>query len=177
MTNVRRLSVDAAEALLALPDDEFAVVVNDDTRGRLDDERAKALRSEQVVRRWYLQLMSALRSIEGQLGSKMADYQAAVGQLRLDHAKPLEIEQEKVRYHRWRASALRVKNGLEDKLAEARALIGDTYMSEQVLLERNQALGRVSVLESAIRRHKKAALDEDGVGPDPDDVLWAVLDG
>ena len=70
-----------------------------------------------------------------------------------------------------------MKNGLEIRLIEAKSLLeqnGDSYITDRTADERNSALGRVGVLEDAIRRHKDACLTK-GTTSAFDEALWAYL--
>jgi hypothetical protein len=87
----------------------------------------------------------------------------------------VKILKEQASFETWRAGALRVKNGLEIRLIEAKSLLeqsGDTYITDRTADERNLALARVGVLEDAIRRHMNACLTEPR---DADEALWAYL--
>ena len=169
---------ETIERLLAMSDGEFEQVVNDDTRHtedkpRLTQEVVDALRSPEVTRRWYSMLLRMTKNIEGQFAAKTADHRASVLRMKTEQGHRATALREEASFERWRAGALRVKAGLEVRLLEARyllALRGDTHESDLVLAERNAALGRVGVLEEAIRRHRSA-----GGGPVENEILWSYI--
>lgn len=170
-----------ARDLLLMDTQEFETIVNADTRSRLVDTPAiaAALRADpEVTRRWYTTLMTMHKSLEGQLASKTADNSAKIGKLKLKRASWATIVEEETSFEQWRAGALRVKNGLELKLIEAKSILerrGDRFIINAAAKERNAAFGRIGVLEDAIRRHKAALVAEDTEPSSADENLWEYI--
>jgi hypothetical protein len=170
------------ELLLHMDKFEFEHLVNNEMRSTQDKplvqpDVAAALRDPRVLRRWYTCILSMHKSVEGQFSAKTADNTAMIRRLQASGAPRVKILKERASFETWRASALRVKNGLEIRLIEAKSLLeqyGDSYITDRVANERNAALARVGVLEDAIRRHRNACLTE-GTGSNIDEALWAYL--
>lgn len=105
------------ERLLAMTDDEFKEFVNRDTRSAVTDEERAALRDPTVRARWIRRLTLDKMSIESQLAARRSDLAAL---------PPSETYDEALRkFHSWRASVIRVKNGIETRLIEARSTKGE----------------------------------------------------
>jgi hypothetical protein len=166
--------------LLQLDNPSFEGIVNNEMRSTADKPRVQpeisaALRDPRVRRRWYTAILAMHKSIEGQFSAKTADNKAMIGRLQATGVPRVKILKEQASFETWRAGALRVKNGLEIRLIEAKSLLeqsGDTYITDRTADERNLALARVGVLEDAIRRHMNACLTEPR---DADEALWAYL--
>lgn len=104
------------EKLISMSAEEFNQVVNDDVRAV---EPIDALRDPIVVERWLQALLSIKRKIEGQFSVKKFErYQlyGATGGAGPEYAKGTED------YATWIRATTRFRNGVEDKLAEARSL-------------------------------------------------------
>jgi hypothetical protein len=171
--------------LLSIPNSDFEDLVNNEMRSTPDRPRVKphlsaGLRDPRVLRRWYATILTMHKSVEGQFSAKTADNSAMIKKLQSQGAPRAQILREQSSFEQWRAGALRVKNGLEIRLIEAKYLLelnGDSYITDRTAEERNSALGRVGVLEDAIRRHMDACLK---VAPgassdDIDEALWAYV--
>jgi hypothetical protein len=178
----RPASEAVVELLLQVDGSEFEDIVNSEMRSTADKPRvtpevAAALRDPRVLRRWYTALSMMHKSVEGQFSAKTADNTAMIKRLQATNAPRAKILKEQSSFETWRASALRVKNGLEIRLIEAKALLeqhSDPYVRDRAAHERNAALAQVAVLEDAIRRHMNACL-KDGRSSNIDETLWAYL--
>lgn len=176
-TNVESM----ADHLLDLPDDDFRDLVGEDTRGKFSGRTpaqakalSEALRSPEVMHRWYETLLSFQRSVETQLAAKGRDTKSRTATLRAQgsehNATIIQAE-----HDRWAAGALRFKLGLEERILEARKLLPDEPSNPATEIINNTLASRVALLESAIRRHR----DEFNYGEeDPsiaDRELWSVI--
>jgi len=168
--------------LLAMDDEQFADVVNAETRDRVSPYVKEALRADaELTRRWYNTVRLMHKSIEGQFAAKTADNSAKIMKLDMGGASRHTVMEESASFEQWRAGALRVKNGLEIRLIEVKAIMeqrGDSYVTERTAAERNAAYARVGVLEDAIRRHRAWLLEDATEGEDASDAdkaLWAYL--
>jgi len=144
--------MDQSQTLLNSSEEDFRRVVDEEVRGCLKQETCTALRSPPLLNRWYLALISMKKNVESQLGSKRSDLIKIRPEL-----TPEEYEQRLVEFHRWRAGAIRFKNGVEDRLLEVRA--------------------RRQTLTTAISLHKNTVLKEfaeDEIS-DADRDLWKAL--
>jgi hypothetical protein len=185
MTDHRAADEGVVDWLLRLDNDAFQKIVNDEMRSTADRPKvepavATALRSDpRVLRRWYTAILAMHKSVEGQFSAKTADNTAMIKRLQAAHVPKVKILTEQSSFETWRAGALRVKNGLEIRLIEAKSLLeqqGDPYIIDRTADERNSALGRVGVLEDAIRRHMNACLSQPMDDPrEADELLWAYL--
>jgi hypothetical protein len=168
--------------LLRIDNTTFQGIVNDEMRStndrpRVDPGVSAGLRDPRVLRRWYTAILSMHKSVEGQFSAKTADNNAMIRRLQAASVPRVKILKEQASFETWRAGALRVKNGLEMRLIEAKSLLeqtGDLYITDRTAEERNLALGRVGALEDAIRRHKDACL-ADGTSSTIDEALWSYL--
>jgi hypothetical protein len=180
----RAADEDVVDYLLRIDNSTFQSIVNDEMRSTVDKPRvdsliAAGLRDPQVLRRWYSTILSMHKSVEGQFSAKTADNTAMIKRLQLAHVPRTKILSEQASFETWRAGALRVKNGLEIRLIEAKSLLeqlGDPYITDRTSEERNLALARVGALEDAIRRHRFACLSQAMDDPrDADEALWSYL--
>ena len=166
--------------LLQLDNTSFEGIVNNEMRSTADKPRvdpaiSAALRDPRVLRRWYTAILAMHKSVEGQFSAKTADNTAMIRRLQAGNVPRVKILKEQASFETWRAGALRVKNGLEIRLIEAKSLLeqgGDPYISDRTADERIKFAQRVSVLEDAIRRHMNACLT---APRDADEALWAYL--
>lgn len=168
------------EKIAALPDDDFRVLVDRDLRRENTEEEAEALRSPQLVHRWYTVLVAMTKSVDGQLSAKRQDYEAQKARLRGEFVRAedalaaararhdkaqirgaeeqirqlrREWAQMSERYSRARAATLRFKSGLDETLVEARLFrdqARDALYTTVVAEERNRLAARVRELEAAL---------------------------
>jgi hypothetical protein len=163
-----------------LSDDSFDDIVNQDTRGALDSVTSAALREPENLDRWYDMLLTLKRRVEAQLAANRGEQAAKQAEyLSLgDQGKMLWLRY-KASNEKWRQGAIRFKNGLEDKLAEAKRLRSqastETYPA-LVTKERDTAIKQVMRLRSAIVEHKIATIHEQGDQDDIDGRLWDLAD-
>lgn len=152
-------------ALIQLSDDDFLAVVNADVRfdrGGLPNETVASLRSPENVDRWHRTLLSLKRNVEAQMTSKRAEL--AVGYVEaLDSGDLTGWLKERAVMLSWKQGACRFRNGLEDRIAEAKTI------------QENNALSFVTLRE-AVAAHRNAILTDPDNGDDADSELWKVLD-
>jgi hypothetical protein len=163
-----------------LSDEAFDDIVNQDTRGALDSVTSAALREPEHLDRWYDMLLTLKRRVEAQLAANRGEQAAKQAEyLSLgDQGKVLWLRY-KASNEKWRQGAIRFKNGLEDKLAEAKRLrMQASNESYPTILtrERDHALKKVVQLRSAIVEHKLATVNEEGDQDDIDTRLWGLAD-
>lgn len=176
---MRTMSTSSAkhtpESLRKLSDEEFRTLVDDDTRARGTQDLADALRSRGVAVRWHDMLLSMLGSVEGQLAARQAEMSSNIAYLRAQ-GKFKDADRARAEGEKWRASAIRFKTGLEEKLRESTRVLrayGVTEIDERIAEERNQALARVAILEAAIRSHRDSFPLEDDDPTEDDEELWS----
>lgn len=152
-----------------MSNDDFRNLVGEDVRGNVDPKTSKLLRTPVFQRRWHDTLCQIKRNVEFQLASDKAERYSK--RLKFMKEGP-EGKQKYLAYQaereRWRANNIFFKNGVENKIAEAKRLLTD-----------HDALKiRVGELSAAIRAHRHIV--EHGSEQeafDADESLWAVLDG
>lgn len=155
---------DVTEVVYELDDVRFLKLVNADIRGEASESEAEALRSTDIFDRWYAALLELSRSCETQLGDDRAlRSERRVECLTMGEAGKIEWAKFLAERDRWRASIIRFKNGIENKITEAKNIrrAGSTNQEAAVLIE-------------AIAAHR-ANVDEDGEAAD--DELYKVLEG
>ncbi len=167
--------------LSALSDEAFNQIVNQDVRGTLTSATSQLLRDPRVVERWYVHLVSLKRSVESQLCANRAE----LLQKQLDYVglgakgNPLWIEAQATAA-KWRAGAVRFKNGVEDRLDEARTLRSKTRADSTITIlieERERAIRNLTNLRRSILEHREHDCDDRCVDDCvADDQLWKVLD-
>lgn len=157
-----------AEELLALPDEDFRTIVEDDLRepGPIRD----VLRGPQVIERLHSTMMSMLKSVEGQLAARSVDYD----RVRLRNPQPHDFAQQRDKYMKWRAGSLRFKVGLEQALIEIRYLRDPQLNNAALLWAIEQAQATNNRLLAAIRQHRDSFDPKDDPS-DNDEALWAHL--
>lgn len=137
----------------------FMSQVNGDIRGTVSDVVSSALREPDNLDRWILALLEIKRNTESQLST----FKGEIKKLQSQNLSEEQITVELEKKYRWRADVIRVKNGAENRLDEAK------------FLKKNE----ISRLKKAIIKHKESMLyagdDEDTC--QFDDELWSVLDG
>jgi hypothetical protein len=177
----------AIERLMHLPEDEFRDIVDADLRRRARRDDAEALRSPELVDRWFAALTAMAKSVEGQLAAREEDFRSRTAAVKAEMGLAVNDEQVadlrvklhmmQADYSRGRSGTLRFKSGLEEWIIEARYLrdnqrgrMYDSIVAE----ERNHALARVRELEAAIQEHRDNFGPDDDVTPE-DEKLWQVL--
>lgn len=196
--------------LAAMDDRGFRQEVDADLRrpGARDNKREyetrrAALRSPEIMDRWFTTLMTMTKSVEGQLASSQEDHEAAKAELRQRITRleeknrtavigpegtalqqqlfdaQLEWEQLKRDYATARANKLRFKTGLDEWVIEARALrdaARATMYDSVVAEERNHYAAQVRMLREAIDAHRTEILEDEDYEPSSaDERLWACL--
>lgn len=107
-------------AFLSDDQDVFNEQVAQDVRGFAHKDIHEALRQPNNLEAWIIALKVRKRSIESQL----AAYKASVSELRVKFdGDVLGFLKERALLDRWRSDAIRFKNGVEDTLDEANALL------------------------------------------------------
>lgn len=108
--------------LLGLEAEDFNAIVNLDIRGG-DQENWQALRTADVVQRWYDSLCSMKRESERQLANYKNDRA-------IEHYRCLQHPNGKFEYTKWiankakwRTGVIRFKTGVEEKITEAKSYI------------------------------------------------------
>lgn len=140
-----------------LDNDRFVKLVNADIRDDASADEHKALRSAEVLPRWLTTLISLKRSCETQLADDRAlRSEKRVACLDRDDGK-LTWARFLAERDRWKAGSIRFKNGVEDKIAEAR------------LLQKSSTNTR---LRDAIIKHRDTIDIED----DADEILWGEVE-
>ncbi len=175
------LESEVAINLLDLSDDAFNSMVNQDVRGTLNSELSQLLRDPAIADRWYETLVSLKRSVEAQLSANRAEQVQKQSEFlgRGPQAKMLWL-QTKATTEKWRAGAVRFKNGVEDRMAEARRNRDKLRLGlhvSVVINERDVAFREVKRLRSMILSHRDHECDEN-CEPNcaADDSLWNLLD-
>jgi hypothetical protein len=171
-----------AKEIARLPDEDFRALVDRDLRRENTEEEAQALRSPELVHRWYTILVAMSKSVDGQLAAKRQDYEAQKARLRgkfvqeegviadakLQHDASRQLAAEErvrqlreewaltsERYARSRAATLRFKSGLEETLVEARMFrdqIRDVLYDSVITEERDRLARRVRELEDELEQ-------------------------
>lgn len=163
------------DSLLACSDAEFRDVVNRDLRKQTTPDESAALRSPEVVDRWYGYLIATSKNVDGQLSAARQDWRATKARLliKLDNATTPEgkrsIRREwaesEERFAFTRVGILRFKSGLDEWIIHARTL---RAAAEET------ATHRLRELEEAIADHQASFPKED----EPsfaDEQLWKLL--
>lgn len=157
------------------------------------DLRRQALRTPELIDRWWMTLQMIAKSVEGQLASMQEDHEAEKATLRAEMAKcptwagtipccaehAEAWETAKAEFARNRSGRLRFKTGLDEWLIEARALrdgLRGSMYDSIVAEERNHYAGVAKALKEAITQHRAEILDDDDPEPtEADKKLWACL--
>lgn len=159
-------------------EEEFEAAVNADVRGTTNADTKAALRQPDVLDRWHDTLLHLKRNVEAQLTSNRATLLADQAEA-LRGGDTVRWVQIKAESEQWRQRSIRFKNGVEERLREAkrlrRALSTETYTAK-VLDDRDRAIARCLTLADAIAAHKAAVLSSPDEPDDSiDDKLWSVL--
>lgn len=176
--------------LLGLDYEDFREEVNEDVRPHTSERyRRAALRSPELVDRWFAALSQMSKSVDGQLAARTEDYEAnkavfkrqlSTARTAADRAKATsEWASQKESAHRSRAGTLRFKTGVDEALIEARYLrdtVRDSMYDTVVAEERNRYAARSTALFDAIVAHRQAMDDEDIEPGDHDERLWEAVE-
>jgi hypothetical protein len=169
----------ATSTLSDLSEQSFHDIVNADVRGTLDSETSKMLRQPENVARWHDTLLDMKRSVEAQLTAKKGELIAQRAEFMAlgERGKPL-LANAAAAAEKWRQGAIRFKNGVEAKIAEAKHLLSGPARDQYIrrLVDERQEVMRSNVkLLTAITQHR-AAVENGEEGDEVDDHLWSVLD-
>lgn len=163
-----------------LSDGAFLDLVSQDVKGKLDLETAAALRTPENVDRWHDALVSTLRSINAQLAANHSDQIALAAEFSGMGARGRKTWlATKAELLKKRKGIVRVKNGVEDRLAEAKR-VRAKYRAKShittVVSERNHALKEINALRQAILAHRAAVDGVDEPDGAADEALWSLVD-
>lgn len=163
-----------------LSDGAFLDLVNQDIRGKLDDQSSRLLRSVEYVDRWHDALVSILRTLHAQLASNQAEQTTLAAEFLLQGSKGRQAwMSSKADLLKKRKSIIRVKNGVEDRLAEAkrtRAQHRSKSHISTVISERNAALQELQRLRKGIMLHRSVVDGVEEPDGEADEALWALVD-
>jgi hypothetical protein len=183
--------------LLKMDDEDFRNIVDADLRDFDHSGKwALGLRSPAVVERWHATLTAMLKSVEGQLAAREADWTSTKARLSKERievesdgglmesefqqkmtALDLEFETEREKHFKTKAGTMRFKTGLEEWLVEAgriRDSITDKLYESVVSRERNYYAERARALEDGITQHQKM-VQASSVPSEADEKLWSLL--
>jgi len=111
-------------------------------------------------------------NVESQIAAKKSDLTKNHGEMS-DSA----FTKERSEFHKWKAGALRFRNGVDERLRQAKdarsSLFGSVY-PDMIREERNSVIAENVRLKDAIRRHQEIVTNE----YDPteaDEELWSVV--
>lgn len=159
------------DELLKLTPDAFEDVVDKEVRGQVDGETARSIRDPRLSERSYYVLTTMKKNVESQLAARRLDVARINGQPGYNEAL--------TDFHRWKAGAVRFKNGVENRLMQIRAMRGTVFPDGDIIKwERNVALGANQRMIEAILKHRDTVLkefDADDVD-DTDRELWKVIE-
>jgi hypothetical protein len=162
--------------VLAMSKDAFHILVNDDIRGVAPDHLSLALREASVADRWYNALVSMKRNTESQLANDKAERAGKKAELfKLGNGGQFLWTEYVAERERWRSGAIRFKNGVEDKISEAKQVRKSHYDSGEMAIERDILITRLAQMRLAIMEHREAVEDLDEVDP-RDLALWSVAE-
>jgi plasmid maintenance system antidote protein VapI len=156
--------------------EEFEAAVNADVRGTASIDTQMALRQPECLDRWHDMLLHLKRNVEAQLTSNRASLLAEQAE-RLAAGDTIGWIKSKAESEQWRQRSIRFKNGVEERLREAKRLRNGRgeSMVTSITRDRDKAIAKLVTLEEAISAHKAAVL-ADAEDPDTiDDRLWSVL--
>ena len=170
-----------SKAVSEFTDDEFDRLVNDDVRGTALPWLAEQLRTPELADRWYEALLNLKKSLEVQLTADRAER----SEKQSEFIKLGELGKPKWFAYRaardsWRAGAVRLKNGVETRLREAKKLRAEHRSSQYTKLvtnERDFAWHSLERMRHVILAHKEhECTDEcDIQGCVADLTLWSTL--
>lgn len=155
--------------LESLSNDDFRNLVGEDVKGKIDNKTSQLLRTPMFLQRWHDTLLQTKRNIEFQLASDKAErYAKRLQFLNQGEAGRNSYLAYLAERERWRSNNIFFKNGVENKIAEAKRLLTD----------HDTLKIRIGELQAAIRAHRHIV--EHGTDTeafDADETLWRVLDG
>lgn len=164
--------------LTSLTDEAFNEIVNADVRGTLDTDTSQALREPEVLSRWHDTLISMKRNVEAQLTTNKSEQSLRQAEFfALGAAGRVPWLQYRGNAEKWRQGAIRFKNGVEDRLAEAKRLRSTVNRDQYVTIlitERDAAMAEVYRLRNAILEHK-AQVEREEDDEMTDDRLWSAV--
>lgn len=128
---------DVERSLVALDDRGFGRVVDEDLRGRTDDQVSEALRSAALRFRWIGELHRIRRTIRSTLRARAAESAAEHAEALLVADADLALEAEAA-FGRWASAAERVARRVEELLEQEAEWVPD----------------EAEELREAIRRHR-----------------------
>lgn len=173
-------TLDADMRLQELSDEEFDEIVNQDVRGILDEETSVQLREPLNLERWHDMLLTLKRRVEVQLAANRGEQAAKQAEyLSLGSQGKVLWLRYKSQNERWRQGAIRFKNGVEDKLSEAkrtRSVSRSENFPSILIRERDGAIQQVMTLRNAIIQHRIATVNEEGDQEELDSHLWDLAD-
>lgn len=106
-------------------DEEYTKVVNDDIRGVVSEEIADWLRSDDEVEEFYDKLCSLRSDVELQLTTNKGE----VHERRATHLRQNRSEEEWHTFlaenERWKAGAIRFRNGVDNRIREVKRIVKD----------------------------------------------------
>ena len=145
-----------------IEEEQFKEMVNNDIRGQGQPEEAEMLRSPEHVRRWYNTLLSLKRKAEYNISSKRADLLRDQHSLLTENSEEWRVEWigKKADFEVWKQGTMRFRNGVEDKLAEAKTLLNP---------DNSNAV-------EAIRRHRDEIASGEVDADEEDERLWSVVE-
>lgn len=162
-----------------LNDDDFTELVNRDVRGNLEPDTSALLREPPNINRWHDTLLRLKRNVEAQLTSSRSDLLSKQATyIQRGTSGKLQWIEAKAQAEKWRQGAIRFKNGVEERLLEAKGLrrtMRSTDFQATLVSERDKAVAEMTRLRSAILDHKQGVLDESLDEDFVDDRLWASL--
>ncbi len=163
------------EFLLDCSDADFRDVVNRDLRKQTTPDESAALRSTEVVDRWYGYLVATSKNVDGQLSAARQDWRATKArlQIKMDNATTAEDKrrirrewaESEERFAFTRVGVLRFKSGLDEWIIHARTLRSSTEVT---------TTHRLRELEQAIADHQASFPGEDEPSS-ADEQLWKLL--
>jgi hypothetical protein len=141
---------------------------------------SQALRDPKNAGRWHRTLCQMKRNIEVQFTYKAAEKSQKQAEcLRQGPAGLVKYKQFEADMEKWKSGAQRFLNGLEDKIAESKEIIKTTDRDVYITIiteERNQIMGEVVKLRTAIQKHKEQVTSAEEPDEAIDEELWALAE-
>lgn len=141
---------------------EFNDLVNRDIRDQVTPTEHSFLRDPDNRAEWETALKTFKRNSETQLASRRADKAEKYVEYLSERMTELEWAEYVSEYEQWRSKVIRFKNGVEQKLQEARSLAATHHRNWEQLAD-------------GIRRHKAAVYADDDELDVADQDLYAML--
>lgn len=168
------------EELLAMADADFKAIVEKDIRSTVNKSIGAALRTPEVVPRWYNHLTRIRTSVEGQLRSrelKMEQERIEADILGLRGAQK-ELQRQEAAHLDWVRRISTFKQGVEVRLTEVRWLLAQLRPDVESLVEAFESYDKIiergNQLYLAIQRHRDNFPSDDEPSEE-DERLWAVI--